>query len=158
MTQAGDMVNNLNSILGRMDRGEGTLGQLSTNDKLYKDLTILMGSLTKLSADLQKNQERLTVSLEKTANAVADLSTKVDSNAGTIGKLINDPALYDNLAMTSARLDTVMARINSAEGSMGLLVNDTALYVEVVNLLQRVNNLVTDIEKDPRKYFKFSVF
>jgi len=41
---------------------------------------------------------------------------------------------------------------------MGLLVNDTALYVELTNLLTRANNLITDIEKDPRKYFKFSVF
>jgi hypothetical protein len=38
------------------------------------------------------------------------------------------------------------------------LVNDSALYVEVTNLLARLNNLVADIERNPRKYLKFSVF
>ena len=51
-----------------------------------------------------------------------------------------------------------MNKINSAEGSMGLLVNDTALYVEIVNLLTRVSNMVSDMVKNPGKYFKFSVF
>jgi hypothetical protein len=37
-------------------------------------------------------------------------------------------------------------------------VNDTALYTEVVELVDRVNHLVSDIQKDPKKYFGFSIF
>ncbi|MGH8015097.1 MAG: MlaD family protein, partial [Candidatus Zixiibacteriota bacterium] len=83
---------------------------------------------------------------------------KVDQNTGTVGRLFNDPQLYDNLSSTTARLDTIMSKLNNAEGSMGLLVNDSALYVEITNLVARTSNLITDIEKNPRKYFKFSVF
>jgi len=72
--------------------------------------------------------------------------------------LVNDPQLYDNLAASTAKLDTIMYKINMAEGSMGMLVNDTALYVEVTELMVRVNNLLSDIQDNPRKYFKFSVF
>ena len=82
----------------------------------------------------------------------------MNENSGTIGKLMNDPSLYDNLAATSARLDSIMSTINSSEGSLGLLVSDTALYIETTELLTRVSNLVSDIERNPRKYFKFSVF
>lgn len=156
--QMESLVGNLDTVMARMRKGEGTLGQLSSNDQLYIELTALLANLTNLSGDLQTNQERITNSIEKTANSVEDLSQQVSNNTGTLGKLMNDPALYDNLATTSARLDTVMTRISNAEGSMGLLVSDTALYVEVVDLLARVNNLVANIEKNPRKYFKFSVF
>jgi hypothetical protein len=45
-----------------------------------------------------------------------------------------------------------------SKGNLGLMVNDSALYVELTNLLTRANSLITDIEKNPRKYFKFSVF
>jgi len=38
------------------------------------------------------------------------------------------------------------------------VVNDDELYEEVKNLIVRIENLVTDIENNPRKYFKFSVF
>ena len=63
-----------------------------------------------------------------------------------------------NITTSTACLDTIILRVNAAEGRMGLLVNDTALYIEVTELMVRVNNLATDIEKNPRKYFKFSVF
>jgi len=156
--EARSVVDNLDALLNRMNRGEGTLGQLATDDQLYHELTKLASRLTRLTANLQQNQERIVSSVEKTATTVERLSEQVNSNTGTIGKLVNDPQLYDNLTATSASLDTIMHKLNTAEGSLGLLVSDTALYVEMTNLLARINNLVTDIEKNPRKYFKFSIF
>lgn len=156
--EARSVVDNLDALLARMNRGEGTLGQLATDDQLYHELTTLLTQLTRLTADLQQNQERIVSSLEKTAASVEHLSDQVNSNTGTIGKLVNDPQLYDNLSATAARLDSILYKLNTAEGSLGLLVSDTALYVEMTNLLARINNLVTDIEKNPRKYFKFSIF
>jgi len=155
---AGSVVSNLDTLLGRMNRGEGTLGRLATDEELYTQLTRLLTNLTKLTADLQQNQGRLISSIERMSTSVGDLSQQVQENEGTLGKLINDPALYDNVSMASAQLDTILTKIGHADGSAGLLVNDTALYVELTNLLVRANNLVSDIEKNPRKYFKFSVF
>ena len=141
-----------------MNRGDGTLGKITSDEELYVEITRLLGNLSKLTSDLQKSQKRLVASIEKTSDAIADVGDQVSKNSGTLGRIINDPALYDNLAETSARLDTIMYKINTAEGSLGLLVNDTVLYSEFTNLMVRINNLVTDIEKNPRKYFKFSVF
>jgi phospholipid/cholesterol/gamma-HCH transport system substrate-binding protein len=154
----GSVVNNIDQILARMNRGEGTLGKIATDEALYGELTGLVANLTALTANLMRDQHKVVGSIEQMASSISDLSSQVSDNSGTLGKLINDPVVYDNLAATSARLDTIMVKINSAQGSMGLLVNDTALYSEVANLLTRVSNLVTDIEENPRKYFKFSVF
>ncbi|MDF1546134.1 MAG: MlaD family protein [bacterium] len=158
LAKAGNIAQNVDQLLGGINKGEGTLGQLATNDTLYHDLTDLLAKLTQLTATLQKNQERIVSSLETTANSISSLTEKVDANQGTIGRLVNDPKLYDNLESSSARLDSIMQVINAADGSLGLFVSDTAFYSETVNLLERVNNLVTDIQNDPRKYFKFSVF
>jgi phospholipid/cholesterol/gamma-HCH transport system substrate-binding protein len=51
-----------------------------------------------------------------------------------------------------------MTKINDARGSMGMMVNDTTLYVELTNLLVRARTLMDNIEENPRRYFKFSVF
>ena len=158
LTEASELAKHLNGVIGRMDRGEGTLGQMTTNDEMYHQMTALLTNLTELSTSLQQNQERIVSSIETTSRAVSDVARRVDENTGTLGKIISDPHLYDNMAATSARLDSIMKRINAAQGTLGLFVADTALYTETVDLLVRVNNLVADIEKNPRKYFKFSVF
>ncbi|MBU0984533.1 MAG: MCE family protein [candidate division Zixibacteria bacterium] len=156
--EAGSLMGNLDTLLMRMNRGEGTLGKLARDEALYVQLTALLADLTQLSAALQHNQERLTKSIERMSGSLASISDKVNENTGTIGRLVNDPALYDNLTATSARMDSILTKVDGAQGNVGLLVNDTALYVELTNLLARANNLITDIESDPRKYFKFSVF
>ncbi len=156
--EAQSLVVNLDTVLARIRQGEGTLGRLSTDEALYVELTNLSTKLAGLVGDLQNNQERIIGSIEKTANAVDTLSAQVVSNSGTIGRLMNDPKLYDNLEATTARLDTMLAKINGAEGNLGMLVNDTSLYVEVADLLARSNALIKDIQDNPRKYFKFSVF
>lgn len=152
------VAHNLDTLLFCMNKGKGTLGQLAVNDQLYNNMTALLAKLTVLTADLQNNQERIVSSIEKTANSVADLSDKVNQSEGTIGRLINDPKLYDNLTAISMRMDSIVNKINTAEGTLGLMVSDTALYIEMTNMMVRVNNLVADIEKNPGRYFKFSVF
>jgi phospholipid/cholesterol/gamma-HCH transport system substrate-binding protein len=48
----------LNTILGRMERGEGTLGRLSTDEALYVSLNEAALSLNALIADLQANPNK----------------------------------------------------------------------------------------------------
>ena len=158
LSEASVTMSNLSDFLKRINQGEGTIGKMINDDELYLQMTDLLTNLTALTADLKKNQERIISSIETTAKSLSSLSEKVDKSEGTLGKIISDPQLYDNLNATTARLDTIMNKINSAEGSIGMLVNDTALYVEIVNLLTRVSNMVSDMEKNPGKYFKFSVF
>jgi phospholipid/cholesterol/gamma-HCH transport system substrate-binding protein len=158
LNEAGSLAGNLDTFLVRLNSGEGTLGQLAVNDTLYIQLTALMANLTRLTADLQKNQEALIGSVRHMSQSVGDLAAQVNENKGTLGKLITEPALYDNLTATSARLDSILTKVDMAEGNLGLLVNDSGLYVELTNLLARANTLITDIQEHPRDYFKFSVF
>jgi len=132
------VVNNLDSLLEHINNGQGTLGQLAVNDKLYSNMTILLSHLTKLTADLQNNQERIVSSIEKTSNSVENLTEQVNTSQGTIGKLIKDPKLYNNLTIVSQRLDSIVYKINTAEGSLGLMVSDTGLYVEMTNVMTRI--------------------
>lgn len=48
----------LRSVLARMDRGEGTLGRLSTDESLYVSLRAAAESLNTLLADLQANPSK----------------------------------------------------------------------------------------------------
>ena len=48
----------LRTVLARMDRGEGTLGRLSTDESLYVSLRAAAESLNTLLADLQANPSK----------------------------------------------------------------------------------------------------
>jgi len=54
--------------------------------------------------------------------------------------------------------DSVMTRIQNRSGTIGLLVGDSTLYVETTLAVQQLRSLLADIQANPRKYFKFSVF
>ena len=49
---------NLNQILARMNKGEGTLGKLSKNDSLYKNLNGSAQALEKLLSDMKGNPKK----------------------------------------------------------------------------------------------------
>ncbi len=158
VTSSRKVMGNLCEITAGLKDGEGTIGQLLVNNQLHVELTGLIASMTILMDGLQKNQERITSAMENISTDLADVTSKANSNSGTIGKLLGDPKLYDNLNSSTGRIDSILSKINQGQGTAGAMVNDDELYQEIKNLVVRINNLVTDIEQNPHKYLKFSVF
>jgi len=149
---------NLRDVSGKVARGEGSVGKIISDTTLYNNLVDALDGVTGLVADLQKNQKAIVAKLDATLDHTSSITSKMDRGDGSLGKLVNDGNLYTNLNSSSNRLDSILAKINGGQGSAGALINDAQLYEEIRNLVARVNNLVADIEKNPRKYFKFSVF
>jgi len=59
-------------------------------------------------------------------------------------------------ALVSA--DSVMSRLAAGTGSVGMAVRDSALYVETIGAVRDMRTLIADIQANPRRYFKFSIF
>jgi phospholipid/cholesterol/gamma-HCH transport system substrate-binding protein len=54
--------------------------------------------------------------------------------------------------------DSLMTRLEAGTGTLGMLVSDSALYHEATLAVRQLRELLADIQANPRKYFKFSVF
>lgn len=54
--------------------------------------------------------------------------------------------------------DSLLTRIQSGRGTLSLLASDSALYHEATRTVQQMRQLLADIQANPRKYFRFSVF
>jgi phospholipid/cholesterol/gamma-HCH transport system substrate-binding protein len=86
----------------------------------------------------------------------------VESGQGSIGKLIYDPALYNQLNSTVREFQGIVNTINSGKGSIGKLINDDELYNKANASVDKLNRIVTDIDngqgtvgkliKDPSLY------
>jgi phospholipid/cholesterol/gamma-HCH transport system substrate-binding protein len=158
MISTEDLANNLNQIITRIKDGKGTIGKAFVYDTLYNEITILVANLALLVGDMQVSHKKIIGSIENISNNLDGIADKVNANQGTLGRIISDPSLWNHLNSSTGRIDSILARINRGDGTAGAMVNDDRLYEDIRNLIVRVDNLVADIEKNPRKYFKVSVF
>ncbi len=158
MESTRELADNLNEITRRIRRGEGTIGKAFIYDTLHNEITDLVAALTILIKDMQKTQGKVVASIENISTNLDGIIDKVNSNQGTLGKIISDPSIFNNLHSSTGRIDSILARIARGDGTAGAMLTDDELYQETKNLIVRIENLVSDIEKNPRKYFKFSVF
>jgi len=149
---------NLRDISRKVADGQGSLGRLVADSMLYVNLVEALDRVSNVMAAFQKNDNTIWADLSSTLENARRLTDKIDSGQGSLGRLLQSDTLYANLVRSTARLDSILTKIDRGEGSGGALVNDPKLYEEVREMMTRVNNLIADIEKDPRKYFKFSVF
>jgi len=71
----------------------------------------------------------------------------VHKGHGTLGKLMNDPALYDHLNSTAEKLDAVATSIQQGQGTMGKLVSSDELYQKTGMAVDHVNNVLAAVEQ-----------
>jgi phospholipid/cholesterol/gamma-HCH transport system substrate-binding protein len=64
----------------------------------------------------------------------------------------------DRVVGMLATTDSVLARLARGEGTLGLLSRDSTLYREATLTVVQLRTLLADIQANPRRYFRFSVF
>ncbi len=81
-------------------------------------------------------------------------NTLVEGNI-TIEKL---SATLDSLKILSANLNRSAKALTENEGTAGLLLKDKQLYEKINTATDNLNALIKDIQENPQKYIKFSIF
>jgi phospholipid/cholesterol/gamma-HCH transport system substrate-binding protein len=149
---------NVAKLTEAVGQGEGSLGALLTERGLHDDMRTLSQDMAELARSLNESQAETAQALVATANHLDTLMVAINQSQGTVGLMLRDPRLYESLASTAASADTTMGRVKDGEGSVGRALNEDRAYLEFTKTLQRANILLEDIQKNPKKYFKFSVF
>jgi len=152
------VTNDLDDTMKKIKRGEGTLGRLTSSDELYVSLKRTIDAAGTLTSRLDESQREMRSSLVAVTGTLDSLARKIDRGDGTLGRLVRDPSLYDNLKNTSSHIDSALGRIDRGEGNLGKLSKDEELYKNLEQSLGRLNEMLTDMQRNPKKYFKFSVF
>ncbi|MFH1476020.1 MAG: MlaD family protein [Verrucomicrobiota bacterium] len=81
------------------------------------------------------------------ASDLKDITGKINSGQGTIGKLVNEDALYNDARASLANLNEITDKINHGEGTLGLLINDESLYLEVKQMINDIRATVDEIRE-----------
>lgn len=56
------------------------------------------------------------------------------------------------------KADEILSRLSEGEGTLGMLSRDSTLYREATLTVVQLRSLLGDIQANPRRYFRFSVF
>jgi phospholipid/cholesterol/gamma-HCH transport system substrate-binding protein len=125
-------------------------------------------ALQKLIVANQANINTVTRNLAQMSAALNKTSAKLDRIAVNFSQLSdtlkNAPvgSAVRNLNATLTEAQTTVAGLNRAlndkKGSMGKLLNDSTLYNNLTTTVGTANNLLSDVQSNPKRYVHFSVF
>jgi phospholipid/cholesterol/gamma-HCH transport system substrate-binding protein len=153
-----NILTSLENLIVSVDTGSGTLNRLIKDPELADQLNLLLTKSEKLMTTLERSASTLTNDISTIRADFHSVSEQLLEGEGTIAALLKDPAPFEHLVSSTARLDTLMQRVAMGDGTAGQLINDQALYEELADLIARANALVKDISDNPKRYLKFSIF
>lgn len=120
-----EISHSLNRILQRMERGEGILGQLTSDTPQGR---------------------RLQTSLVNTSESLERIANTVEHGQGPIPRLLNDRAMADQVALSLDRFQTILDQAQHGPGLLPGLLNDPASKKEFDETLASLHEVARNLQ------------
>ena len=149
----------LNTIVSRVERGEGTVGKfLSTNDAVYADIAATAASAKTIAGRLEQGEgtigkllstnDTVYADLKNTLARASSIADRLERGEGTIGKLLSsDDAVYNDIRATVADIRTVAGRLSAGEGLLGRLTKENRIADDAEKLIANLNDVADRLAK-----------
>lgn len=127
-----------------------------------RELQQLLAQLSILAEEQGEEIAQLTASLNRTAEGLETAAGSGEDIARAVARA--DSALStvqqtsEVLFRASTSLETILSRMEAGEGTLGQLSTNPALYDTLLETVETLRFLVTDIKEDPKKYFSLEIF
>lgn len=162
------------AVMGRVEKllSEATVKNLSDTaanaQASSRDLRKLMGDVSAAVTEQRKQLSTLEASFQKSATGLERVTTgpeldRAVKRLDTLGERMD--TVTQSMNRSAQSVETVTARFARGEGTAGKLMTDDELYRRlneaVSNMNQAtisMNQLVQDLQKNPKKYINLKVF
>lgn len=139
----GNAISSINSFFGQKQI-----------DRIMQDADYLIQELQRIAESFNR----------ETLSALPEIAGKADSLEEKLLELI-DNIQTDNLQETLAnansmleQISTLAEKLNDDKGSLGKFINQDNIHNNIDTLVESLNTLIDNIQKNPKKYMKISVF
>jgi phospholipid/cholesterol/gamma-HCH transport system substrate-binding protein len=132
------------SVLGNDKMINITPGS-SSGDPIAEN-AVLQSSASISLNQLTETGNNLLAQINKLAGPANEILDKANKGEGTLGRLVNDEALYTSLDSTVRELRATVERLNRGQGSAGKLINDPTLYNNLNKTVEQLQAISTDIK------------
>lgn len=134
------------------------LGRMATNltrtsgslDTASRSFGAVMGRVD--SATMNGELQELFSSTKQTTTAIRAMTADIQAIVSDVKER------RSSLVRVLEVSDSLLTKVQSGRGTLSLLTSDSALYHEATRTVQQLRQLLADIQANPRRYFRFSVF
>lgn len=161
MTEAGNMLPQVEALLPKVDSILTAMNQLANNPAIATSLN----NMEAVSADLRVTTTRLNGLLgndvpqlmAKTNNICSNLETTTSNlnQIDLIGMAQKADATMNGVQEMTFKMNTAMS---SKESSLGMLMNDNSIALHIDSTMQNSSRLLEDFRLHPKRYVHFSLF
>jgi phospholipid/cholesterol/gamma-HCH transport system substrate-binding protein len=126
---------NLQEITAKVNKGEGTLGRLISDPKMYDELVTTIAEI--------KNGANEAKTFIANAQKIID---QVKSGQGAIGALVFDQKAGDDIKVSIANIRSVSEKISRGEGSIGKLLSDESLFRDAQSIMKKADRALDGLD------------
>ncbi|AFU70233.1 organic solvent resistance conferring ABC transporter, periplasm component Ttg2C [Psychroflexus torquis ATCC 700755] len=120
---------------------------------LNETLTSLNLSAKKIEGVLNSNTDNINSTIENFRSTSDNLSKMSD----TLSK-IEFNRIVQNADETLLNLKEISNKLKNGDGSLGKLMNDDQMYINIENATKELEELLSDVKLNPKRYVHFSIF
>lgn len=95
---------------------------------------------------LTQTGNELLEQINKIAIPANEILNKANQGEGTLGRVINDESLYDNLDATINEMQSTLNKVNKGDGTAGRLINDPELYNNLNRTVAQLESISADLK------------
>ena len=155
--KADSIARSVNTVTTALQQEMVAAGGLRDMRQAIAGTNRLIAEFSAIASEQSRQLSATMTSLRRAASAVDPV--KVDSTMTNIRTAsANMAAMSAELKATSEKLDLILAKVDSGNGSAAKLLNDPGVYNDVRGLLARMDSLVADVKRNPKRYINVSVF
>jgi phospholipid/cholesterol/gamma-HCH transport system substrate-binding protein len=146
----------LNRLVAGLSAGQGTVGKLLTDDRLYEQLQEFSAAANQMARSVQQgrgtvgrllNDPQTANALEASMKNVEAVTKRLAAGEGSLGKLLKDDAFSQSLTAATGNMQTLTDRINRGEGTLGKLVTDDSVFKRLDSVTSRLDDLVNRLNQ-----------
>jgi phospholipid/cholesterol/gamma-HCH transport system substrate-binding protein len=164
-------------VMASIGEAVESVGELSRQLGAIADALAGQGDVAGTMKNIMSTSNELRLMVEENRRAFRATLANVEATSGTVKSLTADREAklgraLDDFATTMARMDHLSVRLDSltqslnsvagkvdrGDGTLGKLVNQDQLYRDLNASVASLRALIADIQKNPKDYFRFSIF
>jgi phospholipid/cholesterol/gamma-HCH transport system substrate-binding protein len=146
----------VNRLVAGLSQGQGTVGKLLTDDRLYTQLQNFVDAANDMARSVRQgrgtigkllNDPQAANALQASMKNVEDVTRRLAAGEGSLGKLLNDEAFAQSLTAATGNMRTLTDKINRGEGTLGKLVTDDSVFKRLDSVTSRLDELVNRLNQ-----------
>lgn len=154
----------VNNLLPKIDSILSNINNILANPALNNSVGRLDGITADLKASSLELSRLMNHQVPSIMTNVDGITTNLNASSANIKVLseeLKDMPLQQTVANANATMENLKQlseNLNNKNSTLGLLMNDKALYQHLDNAVASLDTLLTDIQRNPKRYVTIKVF